>query len=199
MRHAPDESSSRSATTELLQALRFAAIKHRGQRRKDAERSPYVNHVIDVAALLAEEGEVDDPATLIAAVLHDTVEDTETSLDEIERQFGSEVRDIVDELTDDTRLPKQERKDLQVKHAPHASPKAKLIKLADKIVNVTDLASSPPADWTLHRRAGYFDWAELVVAGLRGTNAALESRFDRMLELGRAAVLAAHAKAEQRR
>jgi guanosine-3',5'-bis(diphosphate) 3'-pyrophosphohydrolase len=168
------------ATTELLRALRFAAHRHRRQQRKDAEQSPYVNHLIDVAALLAEEGSVTDVPTLVAAVLHDTIEDTDTTPEELERAFGGEVRRLVEELTDDKRLPRQRRKELQVERAPAASGKAKLIRLADKISNVSDLTLSPPPDWPPERRRAYFDWSDAVVAGLRGTNPALEARYDRV-------------------
>ena len=173
---------------ELLRALRFAARKHGRQRRKDAEQSPYVNHLIDVAALLAEQGDVRDLATLVAAVLHDTIEDTDATAEEIEREFGAEVRALVEELTDDKRLPKERRKQLQVERAPHASAKAKAIKLADKIANVTDLTDSPPPDWSVIRRRAYFDWSDAVIAGLRGTNAALEALYDRAMVRARGSV-----------
>jgi (p)ppGpp synthase/HD superfamily hydrolase len=165
----------------LLKASTFAARKHRDQRRKDAEASPYINHPIEVAEILARIGGVDDVTVLQAALLHDTVEDTQTSPDELEREFGSTVRKLVEEVTDDKTLPKLERKRLQIKHAPHLSPRAKLIKLADKICNVRDVTHSPPKDWDVRRRGEYFDWAAEVVAGCRGTNRALERHFDTLL------------------
>ncbi|MBP1685043.1 MAG: rsh 1 [Deltaproteobacteria bacterium] len=170
-----------SLAAALLTAATFAARKHRDQRRKDAEASPYINHPIEVAEILARIGGVDDVTVLQAALLHDTVEDTQTSPDELEREFGSTVRKLVEEVTDDKTLPKLERKRLQIEHAPHLSPRAKLIKLADKICNVRDVTHSPPKGWDEQRRIEYFDWAAKVVAGCRGTNRALERHFDALL------------------
>lgn len=166
----------------LLQALAFAADKHRNQRRKDAEASPYINHPIALADVLANEGGVTDESVLIAAILHDTIEDTETSADELRTHFGEAVTAIVLEVTDDKSLPKAERKRLQVAHAPYASREAKLVKLADKICNLRDIVVSPPARWPLERRQAYFDWAKAVVDGLRGVHPALERAFDEALE-----------------
>ncbi|HVN84251.1 MAG TPA: HD domain-containing protein [Candidatus Binatia bacterium] len=165
----------------LLKALIFAARKHRDQRRKDAEASPYINHPIEVAEIIARIGGVDDVMVLQAALLHDTVEDTQTSPAELEREFGATVRKLVEEVTDDKTLAKQERKRLQIEHASHLSPHAKLIKLADKICNVRDVTHSPPKDWDERRRVAYLDWAAEVVAGCRGTNRALERHFDALL------------------
>jgi len=173
----------------LLNALDFAADKHRYQRRKGADRSPYINHPIEVAAVLAETGGVDDMAVLMAAALHDTIEDTETTAEELGMRFGDVVCGYVKEVTDDKSLEKAERKKRQVEHAPHLSEGAKLIKLADKICNVSDIVSRPPADWDVARRRAYFDWAEAVVTGLEGVNAPLEARFRRALEEGRSAVV----------
>jgi GTP diphosphokinase / guanosine-3',5'-bis(diphosphate) 3'-diphosphatase len=165
----------------LLRAVSFAADKHRDQRRKGVEASPYINHPIEVAELISRVGEVDDLAVLMAAILHDTVEDTETTLDDIESLFGAEVRDLVAEVTDDKSLPKAERKRLQVAHTPHISDRAKLIKIADKTCNVRDIAHSPPPDWNAKRRSEYLDWAGRVVAGCRGVNPKLERYFDETL------------------
>lgn len=165
----------------LLTASTFAARKHRDQRRKDAEASPYINHPIEVAEILARIAGVDDVTVLQAALLHDTVEDTQTSPEELEREFGSAVRKLVEEVTDDKTLPKPERKRLQIEHAPHLSPRAKLLKLADKICNVRDVTHSPPKDWDERRRVEYFDWAAKVMAGYRRTNRALERHFDALL------------------
>lgn len=169
----------------LLKALHFSSIKHRDQRRKDFSKSPYINHPIQVVETLWEVGGVRDDATLVAAALHDTIEDTETSPDELRAVFGDEVLALVLEVTDDKSLIKPERKRLQVEHAPHLSPRAKLIKLADKISNLADILHSPPSDWSLQRRQEYLLWGEQVVAGLRGTNAALEKKYDEILEAGR--------------
>jgi guanosine-3',5'-bis(diphosphate) 3'-pyrophosphohydrolase len=169
----------------ILKALHFASIKHRDQRRKDVEASPYINHPIEVAELLARVGNVTDPVILLGAILHDTIEDTKTTAEELEEVFGSEVRHAVEEVTDDKRLPKAERKRLQIEHAPHLSKRARQIKLADKISNVLAVTQAPPADWPLARRLEYLDWTERVVAGCRGCNAALESFYDQALAEGR--------------
>jgi len=162
----------------VLQALAFAADKHRDQRRKDAEASPYINHPIMLADILANEGGVDEGLVLCAAVLHDTIEDTQTTYDELAGRFGSGVADVVLEVTDDKSLPKTERKQLQIDHAPQLSRAAKLVKLADKIANLRDVSDHPPAQWPLERRREYFDWAKRVVDGLRGTHPKLEAAFD---------------------
>jgi guanosine-3',5'-bis(diphosphate) 3'-pyrophosphohydrolase len=162
----------------LLTALAFAADKHRNQRRKDREASPYINHPIAVARILAVEGSVNDPITLAAAILHDTIEDTKTTPDELQLIFGEEITSIVLEVTDDKALSPPERKRLQVEHAPRLSKRAKLVKLADKISNLRDLVSSPPHDWELERKQRYFDWARDVIEGLRVTHPRLEAIFD---------------------
>lgn len=128
--------------------INFAAIKHRDQRRKDSKETPYINHPIGVAYILTSEGNVTDLDVVIAAILHDTVEDTDTSFDEIENEFGSKIRDIVAEVTDDKSLPKMERKRLQIEHALTASREAKLVKLADKLYNLRDLQKEIPKEWT---------------------------------------------------
>ena len=173
---APSRADSMPAM--LIGALEFAADKHRNQRRKDAEASPYINHPIMLAKILAIEGGVEEGTVLCAALLHDTIEDTETTYEELAEQFGREIADVVREVTDDKSLPKAERKQLQIEHAPHLSRAAKLVKLADKIANLRDVADHPPSQWPLERRREYFDWAKRVVDGLRGTHARLEAAFD---------------------
>jgi guanosine-3',5'-bis(diphosphate) 3'-pyrophosphohydrolase len=163
----------------VLAALAFAADKHRDQRRKDVAASPYINHPIALADVLVNEGGVFDPRVLCAALLHDTVEDTDTTSEEIEAKFGAQIRAIVDEVSDDKTLGKSERKRLQIEHAPTLSREAKLVKLADKICNVRDMAVSPPAGWPLDRQREYFDWTRAVVDGLRGVSPVLEALFDR--------------------
>lgn len=138
-----DRSPAGTLAGTLIGAVAFAAEKHRNQRRKDADASPYINHPIALANVLANEGRVHDVAVICAAVLHDTIEDTETTEDELRSLFGPEVASIVLEVTDDKALEKQVRKQLQIEHAPHASPKAKLVKLADKICNLRDILASP--------------------------------------------------------
>jgi GTP diphosphokinase / guanosine-3',5'-bis(diphosphate) 3'-diphosphatase len=150
----------------LFAALSFAAAQHRDQRRKDREASPYINHPIALAEVLARMG-VTDPVVLQAAILHDTIEDTETTPDEIEEHFGTEVRAVVEEVTDDKTLPKATRKRLQLEHAATLSDRAKLIKLADKICNVLDVTHSPPPDWDDERRRPYLDWSAGVVEQCR--------------------------------
>jgi guanosine-3',5'-bis(diphosphate) 3'-pyrophosphohydrolase len=178
--------SEDSGLVVLLTALRFAADKHRGQRRKGTDGCPYINHPIEVAEILSRIGGITDTVTLQAAVLHDTVEDTDTTADELEALFGLEVRRLVEELTDDKRLPKAERKRLQIAQAPHLSVRAKQIKIADKISNIRDVTYYPPAHWPWQRRSDYLDWAEQVVAGLRGSAAAVETLFDQTVEEARA-------------
>lgn len=163
----------------LLKALAFAAHKHRDQRRKDIEASPYINHPISLANVLCNEGHVTDMEVICAALLHDTIEDTATTPSELLREFGPAIRDIVLEVSDDKSITdKAERKRLQVEHAAHASHKAKLVKLADKISNLRDIVVSPPVEWSLDRRQEYFDWAKQVIDRLRGVHAGLERVFD---------------------
>ena len=162
----------------ILAASAFAAEKHRGQRRKGVEASPYINHPIAVANVLAAEAGISDPVTLCAALLHDTIEDTATTPMELTEAFGPDVAGVVVEVTDDKSLDKAERKRLQIVHAATISDRAKVLKLADKICNLRDIASSPPVDWSLERRQQYFDWAAQVVNGLRGVSPALECLFD---------------------
>ncbi len=162
----------------LIKAADFAAFKHRRQRRKDAEASPYINHPLALARVLKLEAGVGDLEVLVAAILHDTVEDTETTTEELAREFGPRIAAIVAEVTDDKSLPKPDRKRLQVEHAPHSSPQARLVKLADKICNLRDVSTAPPAHWPLERRRGYFEWAKAVIDGVRGTHPGLERLFD---------------------
>ncbi|WP_057973200.1 HD domain-containing protein [Lysobacter antibioticus] len=162
----------------LIRAAAFAAERHRHQRRRDAEASPYINHPIALADVLVNEGGVDDTTVLCAALLHDTIEDTQTSAAEIEAAFGARIAAIVLEVSDDKSLPKAERKRLQIEHAPQLSREAKLIKLADKICNLRDLLAQPPADWPAQRKQDYFDWSAQVVAGVRGVHPGLEAVFD---------------------
>jgi guanosine-3',5'-bis(diphosphate) 3'-pyrophosphohydrolase len=165
---------------ELLAALDFAARKHRKQRRNDAEDTPYINHPIRVATLLADVAGVEDSSTLQAALLHDTIEDTGPRPEELEEMFGPEVRQLVQEVTDDQSLPDEEQKHLQIEKAPELSPKARLVRLADKLANVSELTASVPADWANERKRAYVDWAEAMFGRLRGSNAALDQLFDRV-------------------
>jgi guanosine-3',5'-bis(diphosphate) 3'-pyrophosphohydrolase len=169
----------------ILKATRFSAEKHNDQRRKDSNSSPYINHPIEVADTLWRVGYVRDETLLVAAILHDTIEDTDTTKEEIEKEFGEEVLKLVLEVTDDKSLPKQTRKQLQIEHAPHKSERAKLLKIADKINNIRDIITSPPENWSLERRQEYLLWSERIVSGLRGVNPQLEELYDEMLAEGK--------------
>ncbi|KAM6181035.1 LOW QUALITY PROTEIN: guanosine-3',5'-bis(diphosphate) 3'-pyrophosphohydrolase MESH1 [Erethizon dorsatum] len=191
-----------SEVAQLLEAADFAARKHRQQRRKDPEGTPYINHPIggragpranlvapegwwgpgSVARILTHEAGITDIVVLQAALLHDTVEDTDTTLDEVELHFGTQVRRLVEEVTDDKTLPKLERKRQQVEQAPHSSPGAKLVKLADKLYNLRDLNRCTPAGWSEHRVQEYFEWAAQVVKGLQGTNQQLEEALKQLFK-----------------
>lgn len=159
----------------LNRAYVYGLKKHGNQLR--ASGDPYFSHPVEVAGLLAEMRL--DTDSIVTGLLHDTLEDTDASYEEIEQLFGAEVVQVVAETTDDKRMSKAERKQHQIDAAPHASMRAKLVKLADKVSNLRSMAHSPPADWPLSRKVEYFEWAHAVVAGLRGTDARLEALFDR--------------------
>lgn len=178
--------SQKVMSVEFLRALSFAAAKHRDQRRKDTAQTPYINHPIAVADILLNEAGVTDEVVLMAALLHDTVEDTDTTFDEIEQQFGQVVRDVVAEVTDDKSLPKAVRKQHQIDHAPNLSDRAKLVKLADKISNVRDTVVSPPHGWPTARVDEYLDWGKAVISPIRGTHLQLEALFDEAYAQGKA-------------
>lgn len=168
------------AIREYTKCMNFAAVRHKDQRRHNKDKTPYINHPIGVANILATEGDVTDLKVLMGALLHDTVEDTDTTFEEIEEHFGKEIRKIVEEASDDKSLPKAERKRLQIEHAASCSPEAKLIKLADKLYNLRDLSSpeGTPESWSQQRCHEYFEWAKKVVDNLRGTNDKLEEKLD---------------------
>jgi GTP diphosphokinase / guanosine-3',5'-bis(diphosphate) 3'-diphosphatase len=171
--------------SKFMFAIYFAADKHRNQRRKDLEAIPYINHPIALAFELTDKGKVSDFDVLTAAVLHDTLEDTATTERELLGMFGAKITSIVLEVTDDKTLSKQERKQKQIEKAPNSSKEAKLIKLADKLCNLQDILLSPPADWSKERKVEYFDWAEKVVNGMRGTNEGLEGYLNTLFAQGR--------------
>lgn len=166
------------ATRHFIDAIAFAADKHRHQRRKDIHASPYINHPIALAHVLTCEAGIADPVVLAAAILHDTLEDTKTLFAELEDRFGLEVATIVQEVSDDKNIPTEERKRLQIEHAAQLSKRARLVKLADKICTIRDVASNPPVGWSLQRRRKYFDWAKAVVDRMRGIDEVLERLFD---------------------
>jgi guanosine-3',5'-bis(diphosphate) 3'-pyrophosphohydrolase len=162
----------------ILTALEFSSHKHHDQRRKDNNASPHINHPISLANVLCDEEKITHAKVICAALLHDAIEDTETTADELKSRFGKSITNIFLEVTDDKSLQKAERKFAQIEHANHASKRAKLVKLADKICNLRDILFTPPADWTLSRKREYFDWSNAVIAQIRGTNKKLERVFD---------------------
>ncbi len=189
---------------ELIECVDFAAIKHRNQRRKDSDSTPYINHpvgkvtflidilvhfkwtvlsvdcITGVARILTSEAGIKDLIVLQAALLHDTVEDTDTTFEELEKKFGKAVTDVVREVTDDKSLPSEERKRLQIVHAPTSSHEAKLVKLADKLYNLRDLCRGTPRGWSSRRCEEYFKWSKKVVDGLRGNCPAIENELDKI-------------------
>lgn len=173
----------------ILKAAYFSAQKHRGQRRKDEDASPYINHPLQVAILLSDLGKVDDSDILAAALLHDTIEDTGTLPEELEQLFGHRIRKLVEEVTDDKSLPKEERKIRQIEHAKELSVGATLIKLGDKISNVLDVTNNPPSNWSIDRRRQYFDWAEAVIKNCPKVNLELEEYFRKVVKAGREKLL----------
>lgn len=173
----------------VVRAMDFAALKHEDQRRKGARREPYINHLAEVARLLAEATGGGDPDLVIAGLLHDAIEDTDATADEIANRFGADVAAVVAEVTDDKSLPKDMRKRLQIENAPRRSARAKRLIIADKISNLDSLALSPPADWSDDRRRAYVDWAEAVVDGCRGVDPVLDTAFDAVVARARAALI----------
>jgi GTP diphosphokinase / guanosine-3',5'-bis(diphosphate) 3'-diphosphatase len=172
----------------FARALDFAARKHVHQRRKGELAEPYVNHLSDVARLLAEATEGADIAVVIAGLLHDTIEDTDTTFAELAKEFGPEVAALVGEVTDDKSLPKAQRKRLQVETAAQKSPRARMIKLADKTSNLHSMIASPPKDWSAERKREYIDWAAKVAKGCAGVNAYLEQEFEHARRRAKAAL-----------
>ena len=175
--------------TLILKAAQFAAKKHRDQRRKDKHASPYIIHPISVALEISQIGGVDDPEILAAALLHDTLEDTDTKPEELEAKFGKKVCEYVLDVTDDKTLPKDERKRRQIEHAKQISKGATLIKLGDKISNVTDVINNPPEDWDINRRKEYLDWAEKVIDNCPKVNDRMEDKFQEIIKQGREALI----------
>jgi len=167
---------------KIFKAVAFSADKHRSQTRKDAQQTPYIIHPIGVTHTLLTLGKVRDADILIAGLLHDTVEDTATSFEEISQAFGPRVAALVREVTDDKSLPKHVRKQLQIEHAAEKSAGAAQIKLADKLYNLNDLTQSSPSDWDQERVDAYFLWAKQVVDHLPWVNAPLKNAVDEMIQ-----------------
>ena len=163
----------------ILDAALFAAAKHAGQKRKGANAEPYINHLIEVAQLVSMAVPEQDTHLVMAALLHDTIEDTGVTAEELVERFGHDVAALVEEMTDDKSLPKAERKRLQIEHAPKMSERAQIVKLADKISNLRSILSSPPADWDYQRKRQYFAWGKQVVDALSAPNPALKAEFER--------------------
>lgn len=179
------QTAERGGVLLVTRAAEFAARAHVTQRRKGAAQEPYINHLAEVALLLAEATDGEDAVLIAAAWLHDTLEDTDTEREQLEKLFGPEVAAVVAEVTDDKALPKVERKRLQVEKTPGKSTRARLLKIADKTSNLNSIRLSPPSGWDAERRTDYVIWAEAVVAGCRGLNAALEQRFDEAVRQAR--------------
>jgi (p)ppGpp synthase/HD superfamily hydrolase len=169
---------SENPIVRLVRAWRFAADAHTDQKRKGERGEPYVNHLSEVAQLVAEATDGEDPDLVIAAVLHDTVEDTGVTAEDLRREFGARVAGLVCEVTDDKSLPKAERKQLQIDHAPTLSHGAQIIKLADKTSNVRAIVASPPKDWSAERKADYVAWGRKVVDICRPAAPKLAAQFD---------------------
>lgn len=163
----------------ILAAVHFAAEHHKGQKRKGEAGEPYINHLIEVAELIATSSDALDANLIMAGFLHDTIEDTNVSRQELEQRFGKDVAALVVEVTDDKSLPKEQRKALQVQNAHKKSPRAQTLKLADKISNLRALLSTPPANWPVQRKREYFDWAREVVSRLTQPNPKLKAEFER--------------------
>src|SRR5438270_1011098 len=162
----------------IMAAARFAAEKHAQQKRKGENGEPYFNHLLEVAELIAASSPHLDVELVMAAFLHDTVEDTGVTMQELEQRFSKDVADLVAEVTDDKSLPKEIRKQLQVEHTPEKSSRAQTLKLADKISNLRAIISSPPIGWSRERKQQYFEWARQVVSGIASPNGFLKSEFD---------------------
>ena len=178
--NSPQSEDGFRAVHDVLEAAHFAAQKHAGQRRKGATAEPYINHLIEVAELVSSALSEPDTNLVIAALLHDTIEDTGVTKEELIQTFGADVAELVVELTDDKALPKAERKRLQIVDAPKKSVRAQVIKVADKISNVRAILSSPPADWSAQRKREYFEWAKQVVDALTAPNQKLKAEFERL-------------------
>ena len=165
--------------SKLVHAIHFSAVAHRNQRRKDSDKTPYINHPIEVMHILSEAG-ITDIDTLCAAVLHDTIEDTGVSYEQLCNEFGTSVACIVSECSDDKSLPKEVRKQEQIKHAAHVSNQAKLVKSADKLSNLCGLDINPPTKWSQEEINGYFTWSYAVWLSLRGCNKNLDNQLEKL-------------------
>jgi (p)ppGpp synthase/HD superfamily hydrolase len=177
---APDKDTQPSnPVAQILAAANFAATAHAAQKRKGAAAEPYINHLIEVAELVARSGYGSDVNLIMACLLHDVVEDTAVTQQEVAQLFNDDVASLVMEATDDKTLPKEERKALQIETAPHKTMRAQVLKLADKISNLRALISSPPPGWNLERKRQYFEWAQAVVSGFTSPDPFLLNEFQK--------------------
>jgi len=167
------------AVRQILAAARFAAERHAAQRRKGRSAEPYVNHLLEVAELLARTADELDINLIVAALLHDSIEDAGVTRAELAERFGEDVAALVAEVTDDKSLLKEARKALQVQNAPNKSPRAQALSTADKIANIRSIATSPPTGWSFERRVDYVRWARQVVGRYRDLNGRLAAEFSR--------------------
>ena len=172
----------------VSEAAELAARRHNGMARKGRGNEPYINHLAEVANLLSAATEGADAELVAAGWLHDSIEDTETTREELAQKFSERVASLVVECTDDMNLPKAERRRLQAVHAPKKSPSAKLIKIADKISNIGARIHSDPSTEERDDLVDYINWAEQVVAGCRGGNAFLDQTFDKTVKLARSSL-----------
>jgi GTP diphosphokinase / guanosine-3',5'-bis(diphosphate) 3'-diphosphatase len=177
--------ASDNPVLKIARAAHFAALKHTNHKRKGENAEPYINHLAEVAETLAVHSDGQDLNLVVAGLLHDTLEDTQTTYEELVGGFGRDVADLVKEVTDDKSLPKAERKRLQVENTPHKSARAKMLKIADKLSNLKAILNSPPHSWPPERKREYFDWARQVVDGCKGVNRGLEEAFAKSYAHGR--------------
>ena len=177
-----EKSMTAEEIQQVCEGVEFAADKHRLQTRKNKAKTPYISHPIGVAYNLMNVGEVRETSVIIGALLHDTVEDTQTTFEEIEKKFGKNVAGLVREVTDDKTLATEARKRLQVINATQKSKGAAQIKLADKLYNLNDLFSNPPPDWSQVRIDRYYEWAQSVVDRLPKANDKLHAAVEGVID-----------------
>jgi len=166
-----------NAVRQILAAARFAAERHAAQRRKGRGAEPYVNHLLEVAELLARTADSLDTSLIVAALLHDTIEDVGVTRAELAARFGEDVAALVAQVSDDKSLPKVARKMLQLENAQNKSPRAQALSASDKIANLRSIVHSPPADWSFERKLEYVRWARQVVGRFTGLNGRLAEEF----------------------
>jgi (p)ppGpp synthase/HD superfamily hydrolase len=168
---------------KLFEALEYASKLHKDQRRKGNGGSPYVNHLIEVASLLSRVAEVTDHEVIIAAILHDVLEDTEAREGDIFDRFGGTVLAYVKHVTDDKLLSLEKRRIAQLKSIENSSSQIQLIKLADHCSNI---ASLPPS-WDRARLESYISWSHSIAVHCYSASEELakvyKKRYDSALEI----------------